>query len=997
MADTTVNKQPLIGGDSENFMRLMSRALTRIEQVDNATVRANQSLNEYAKSFDELNSRLEKYVKLSSDIKTGRFNKITINEKVQTFSNNGRSRGGSSKSYSDFTDDANKYAREAKRVTNNLMDTIFKSIDSLGGRQARIVTSTFKKITSTVSDVKTLAQGAKAAQGMAKAQQATIATTGASTKALAGMSTAAVGATTVVAGVALVLTAMGAAGKYAYERNMEVNRSLMMMGDTANELTSSSSKTANKMIDIRNTWIRIGEDLAGVFEPVFNLIVDFVGTISKAVEAITSPLDKDKNRQFTSSDSKARWYTSQLEEISGIPESKSLPVIGSIASTAKQSGFDNTSAANLAIGTFDMALKKARQYGVEAEEVAKKLADAWTTGSDAAKEYGVVVDEQTLIGYMASRGIDIVNTQISDAMKQYYRYQLMQEQLNADSNDAMQNQIKQWKQLGMQIDATKQKLFSFDEVIQLSALNTEIPIVGTPNVSYITSDKDDGVITPIPVIPGGDGGGPSASPYPSTQPVEVPVVYVPENEYVLNPVPEPVEIPVVYVPENEHELNPVPEPVGVPVVYVPENEPALTPVPEPVTIPVSVPGLGLLGDLVYELGLVWGLLPLPVTVPVTVPGLETLPTLEELLNRIKGLATLPVTIPVKVPGLELAPQLLTYCMQLSAAPFLSTVLFTIPAISLAPTLLGYLLNIAKSWAAKVDISVAGMNLLQQAQAMLNNVLSLVQRAGQTLETGAHNAVSTVRDGISTAYNNAKTYVTGGSDAWTEAVKAEGYSVRDINTAKSMAKMNNENWDTLSSYEKTQYTKVANVINNNWVLTKKDGVEMYNSYKATGQVTSSKVEWFNDPTVNKVANASLKVAGVLGLAGATLLTGGLVAPLVAPAVTSWLSGLTGTAAAFGMATGGIGVKESTVRLFEGNKKEAVIPLESQQGINYLANAMKQAGVDNLGINGGVTVNLTLSGINIADNEAQWQRVGEKIAEVIEVQRQRRGELNYGSSF
>lgn len=955
MANTTVNQQPLIGGDSENFMRLMSRALTRIEQVDNATVKANQSLNEYAKSFDELNSKLEKYIKLSSDIKTGKFNKITINEKVQTFSNNGRSKGVSSKSYSDFTNDANKYAREAKRVTNNLMDTIFKSIDSLGGRQARVVTSTLKKITSTVSDVKTLTQGAKAAQGMAKAQQATIAATGASTKALAGMSAAAVGATTVVAGVALVLTAMGAAGKYAYERNMEVNRSLMMMGDTANELTSSSSKTANKMIDIRNTWIRIGEDLAGVFEPVFNLIVDFVGTISKAVETITSPLDKDKNRQFTSSDSKARWYTSQLEEISGIPESKSLPVIGSIASTAKQSGFDNTSAANLAIGTFDMAVKKARQYGVEAEEVAKKLADAWTTGSDAAKEYGVVVDDLTLIGYMASRGIDIVNTQISDAMKQYYRYQLMQEQLNADSNDAMQNQIKQWKQLGMQIDATKQKLFSFDEVIQLSALNTEIPIVGTPNVSYITSDKNDGVITPIPVIPG--GGGPSASPYPSTQPVEVPVVYVPENEYVLNPVPEPV------------------------------------------TIPVFVPGLDLLGRLVYELGLVWGLLPLPVTVPVTVPGLETLPTLEELLNSIKSLATLPVTIPVTVPGFELAPQLLTYCMQLSAAPFLSTVLFTIPAISLAPTLLGYLLDIAKTWSAKVDISVAGMNLLQQAQTLLNNVLSLVQKAGQVLATGVRNVVGTVSSGISTAYNKAKTYVTGGSDTWTEAIKAEGYSNRDINTAKSMAKMNNENWDTLSSYEKTQYTIIAKEINNNWVLTKKDGVEMYNSYKATGKVTSSKVEWFNDPTVNKVANASLKVAGVLGVAGATLLTGGLAAPLlskVSPAVSSWLSGLTG-AAAFGMATGGIGVKESIVRLFEGNKKEAVIPLESQQGINYLANAMKQAGVDNLGISGGVTVNLTLSGINIADNEAQWQRVGEKIAEVIEVQRQRRGELNYGSSF
>ena len=44
---------------------------------------------------------------------------------------------------------------------------------------------------------------------------------------------------------------MAAAGKYAYERNMDVNRSLMMMGDTASEMTLSSSRTANQMIILR--------------------------------------------------------------------------------------------------------------------------------------------------------------------------------------------------------------------------------------------------------------------------------------------------------------------------------------------------------------------------------------------------------------------------------------------------------------------------------------------------------------------------------------------------------------------------------------------------------------------------------------------------------------------------------------------------------------------------------------------------------------------------
>ena len=126
----------------------------------------------------------------------------------------------------------------------------------------------------------------------------------------------------------------------------------------------------------------------------------------------------------------------------------------------------------------------------------------------------------------------------------------MQTELNADSNDAMQNQIKQWKQLGMQIDATKQKLFSFDEVIQLSALNTEIPTVGTPGVSYPNVDES-GSTSPVipPVIPGGPSDRtPGTSP--STSPVTVPVVYESQNEWVLEPVPVPVNIPV-FVPGME--------------------------------------------------------------------------------------------------------------------------------------------------------------------------------------------------------------------------------------------------------------------------------------------------------------------------------------------------------------------------------------------------------------------------------------------------------------
>ena len=100
-----------------------------------------------------------------------------------------------------------------------------------------------------------------------------------------------------------------------------------------------------------------------------------------------------------------------------------------------------------------------------------------------------------------------------------------------------------------------------------------------------------------------------------------------------------------------------------------------------------------------------------------------------------------------------------------------------------------------------------------------------------------------------------------------------------------------------------------------------------------------------------------------------------------------------------ADGGIGTREiHNASLFEGNKKEAVIPLESTEGIRYLSNALHEAGLPDTGnIGGDIIINLTLSGVNMANNEAEWERVGKKIAEVIDIQRQRRGELSYGSSF
>lgn len=103
---------------------------------------------------------------------------------------------------------------------------------------------------------------------------------------------------------------------------------------------------------------------------------------------------------------------------------------------------------------------------------------------------------------------------------------------------------------------------------------------------------------------------------------------------------------------------------------------------------------------------------------------------------------------------------------------------------------------------------------------------------------------------------------------------------------------------------------------------------------------------------------------------------------------------------GFADGGIGTREvHNATLFEGNKKEAIIPLESEQGINYLSEAMREAGSIGDGGMGGNNINvyMTLGGINVIDDPAHLDEVAGMLADAIAIQLQRRGELNYGSSL
>lgn len=91
-----------------------------------------------------------------------------------------------------------------------------------------------------------------------------------------------------------------------------------------------------------------------------------------------------------------------------------------------------------------------------------------------------------------------------------------------------------------------------------------------------------------------------------------------------------------------------------------------------------------------------------------------------------------------------------------------------------------------------------------------------------------------------------------------------------------------------------------------------------------------------------------------------------------------------------ATGGV-MTGPTYGLVGEAGNEAVIPLENDVGINYLAAAMKEAGGTSKTV-----VNVNLSGQVLEMNDYNVRRLGEKLGAIIDNERNRRGGLNYDSS-
>lgn len=800
--------------DKENIIRSSGSedVFATLKRANELITRVDSGITKSNDSLKEYTSNFEHLNEVLKEYNTQaadvrKNSKLDVKIKTSESSNTSESSGGGTKKKkSKEQSEEDKRLNKASKAAKSLFDTF---------APAKI-----KSLSATASNVKNLSAGITALG--------------------AKIGLAAGGVGLLVGGVALLANRTVEANK----NTIEYSRSLSQMGKTLAEYQKDSVKSANSMRDLKNKWANFWQDIGETFIPVLNNILTLLNKIPG-----------------NSSESLKNTYGVQSD----------------ISASARQSGFTLGSANILAGGTYKAALGLSKTdlgAGLQASDIAKDLADAWLTGSDAAKQFGIVLNDNVLQGWLAvNKNIDITNVEVTEAQKQAYRYELMLEQIKqvqAGNLSGLSKYVKTWTQVGLEIDKAKGKLFSFDEVINLDAFNSNIPdIKGDHSFSGRPGDDKDktpGIIGGLPDTPSipAPGGG-----------TATPGGLVDTN----------VQINIETVGADE-------------LQEVQENINAL---PEVVSVTAEA---------------------------VAAPAISAI---QELMANIQGI-----------------PQIIQSMIDVQ-----------IPGFSLVPRLLSNLGLLPKSVSVPVDVSVAGLQYLKQALEMFNRLSqftsSLVSsRSAQSYTQTSHGSSST-RHSFS-------------------GRSAEIFEYKQLRR-KEIALEQKRAQERQAAITKAQNKiKLGNMLMNTGAT-----LGLFGPLAVLGGAAGAGL--FGGASA---AGSAAGAAGGAGAAGANIIN-----------ITDKLSKLPAAA------DGGIGTREMNIRAFEGNKKEAIIPLETEAGISYLASAMNKAsgGDGNTSSVGGDTyeINVNLSGLNVADNEAGWERVGKKISEVIDVQRQRRGELSYGGSF
>lgn len=371
------------------------------------------------------------------------------------------------------------------RTSDKAVQEFGKTMDDLSKQLSKIQKDGGKFTVPALPGKSTSRQNADALKASATldklAKQGT-ALIGAADKGLIGLTSTLGAAVPVVGLVTAGLVAMERAGRAANKRNVELASSFRTLGIEQDAVLSASVESANRANEVSVRWKKVGQDFQQAFEPVFEFLLNASQALA-GIFTFTSPYDTvwgSGGYAGDMSSSELMRFMAGLEADNISTISDSSRVLAEIVGHARQVGFDLASANNLAIGTYEQAIKKAKELGLVANDVARDLANAWQKGSEAAAKYGVVLSDNVLTGWMSERGYDPM-VEVSTAMKEAYRYQLMLEQLNTTmTQQEMSEYIRHWEELGAQINEARQSLFEFDEVINLTAKDTTVPtILGT--------------------------------------------------------------------------------------------------------------------------------------------------------------------------------------------------------------------------------------------------------------------------------------------------------------------------------------------------------------------------------------------------------------------------------------------------------------------------------------------------------------------------------------
>ena len=980
----------------DKFNRDLDNNIKRLERLNNTADKTAESFNRLSEAYNRLQNQASESIKF----------KIPKN-------NTNKSNSNTSKSTSNRNDNNSNNQNRSKNKTEDKYKNIKKSIRD------------FDNVYKITND---LGRSIKSANISGVATSAS--------KALGLMSS---GITAAVASTGIITAAIVLLSKVtldAHKNTVAYARALQSMGIELSNFEKNNIETSNQMRDLGNRIDNVGQAIGEKLYPALGMILDIVDFITGGI----SSEESKKNIALAQSN---------------------------ISTSAQQSGFDLSSANNLAGNTYKIAQQIADTTSEQASEVATKLADAWLNGTDAAKEYGVVVNDQVLTGYMASQGIDIANVQITEAMKQYYRYQLMMEQLNASSSDAMQDMIKEWTELGFIIDKTKGKLFSFDEVIQLAAADPTIPTV-----------DGDGIYKPGGLI--------------DETPGKTPLPNISNTNDSLNDAKDAVVANTNALDANTEALTNNSLVVGINTSALEANTTALnnntnsnnistSPKYEELIIAASLidqaadkltdASRGLFNVVTSSIS--------NIKQSITNSANSAATHIESVTNA--GIQAVSDTASQQVNNIiNISDYMVSNINNQATLGQMAVGQTTMSGISQVQNVTQVGTNIIGAY---TNAGVAGINNTVQAGGkLLNNITmsgvtnisnatkSGVNNVGNATKSGVKNISNATKSGVKNISNATKsgasylnntgksniTSINSAGNSWLSRLSSLGNSllaklgskVRVSSSSKSSSSKSSSSKSSSSKSSSSKSSIVGNPLNPFDLIT--EGSDLLTSIKDD----NGKYDWNSLPS----AGANMIISSVTNPIGAIStgyelgkeangFTGGLtgaatnligyvgletagdlvnVAELAQDSIIGLWNKLTGdnvsskdsvlsnfsnsidsilndmvnrTGSYAHFADGGIGTKEiHNATLFEGNKKEAVIPLETDAGIRYLSDAMIQAqGVAGQSLGGDIIINLTLSGVNIADNDAQWEKVGKKIAEVIDIQRMRRGELNYGSSF